>query len=55
MRFDENVCLLEKETHKKEIPSAEYITGSFYFTRVTSKVSKPEKLEAKIKICVRHT
>lgn len=55
MRFDENVCLLEKDTHKKEILPPEYITGSFYFTRITNEVPKPEKLEAKLKICVRHT
>lgn len=55
MRFDENACLLEKVTHKKEILPPEYTTDSFYFSRVTNKVPKPEKLATKLKICVRHT
>lgn len=47
--------MLEKETHKKEILPPEYITDSFYFSRVTSKVPKLQKLATKLKICVRHT
>lgn len=37
---------------RRKILSPLYTTGSFYFTRVTSKALKPEKLEAKLKICV---
>lgn len=46
--------MLKKETHKKEIPPPEFITGRILFTRVTSAVLKPEKLEAKPEVGVRH-
>ena len=46
--------MLEKEIHKKEILPPEFITGSIFFTRVTSAAPKPEKLEAKLEVCVRH-
>lgn len=46
---------MNKEAHKREIPSLEFITGRIFFTRVTSAALKPEKLEAKPEFGVRHS